>query len=220
MSVKRTIIMAAAALAVVIGAGAAGTLTANAATPECGGACIDIFSAEYGTAAHPNDILAVRNQPAGIGTPITLNTAGTSNPGEDFEADVPGTVHQFYEDGLMPAGMNALYGSLDVYEFQYAPDGHQTNQCVGVATGPAIVTEVTLRACGVTVKTAWIAYPRTTTSGSYFELINGATASDFSDPYVLTTGAPGEPLFTVRLTLDTRFLRLQLWGSFRPFVLS
>jgi hypothetical protein len=34
MSVKRTFIMAAAALAVVAGAGAAGTLTANGATPR------------------------------------------------------------------------------------------------------------------------------------------------------------------------------------------
>jgi hypothetical protein len=219
MSVKRAFIMAAAALAVVTGAGAAGTLTANAATPQCGAACTDIYSAAYGTAAHPNDLLAVTRS-GGVGTPITLDIAGTNNPREDFEVFEPGTVSLAVQDGLIAAGMDALYGNLETYQIVYAPLGGLTNLCVGVGSTPAFATPVSLQECGVTAKTLWIAYSRTTTSGTYLELISGATTSDFADPYVLTTLVPGVQLLTARLTSAAFFLRHQLWGSYRPFVLS
>jgi len=220
MSVKRTIIAAAAALAVVTGAGAAGTLTANAATEACGARCTDIFSAQYGTTAHPNYLLAAANESGPVGTPITLNIAGTLNPAEDFEVLDEGTIEEFYRDGFVPAGLAALYGNLEGLEIVYAPDGTLTDNCVGVAFGPGPGTLVSLQPCGVTVKTLWIAYQRSTTAGVYFELINAATTSDFTDPYVLTAITPGLPLVTARLTRFARFLRFQLWGSIRPFALS
>ena len=57
MSIKSKIFAAAATLTLVGGIGAAGTLTAgaaSAATPSCGHNCINIFSQLYGTHKHPD----------------------------------------------------------------------------------------------------------------------------------------------------------------------
>ena len=52
MSIKSKVLATAATLALVGGVGTAGVLgtaaTANAATPSCGGTCVDIFSQEFG----------------------------------------------------------------------------------------------------------------------------------------------------------------------------
>ena len=49
MSVKSKLVTVATALTVMAGAGAAGTLTANAATSKCGAICSDFYSAKTGT---------------------------------------------------------------------------------------------------------------------------------------------------------------------------
>ena len=62
MSIKSKVLATAATLTLVGGVGAAGVLgaaTANAATPSCGGTCVDIFSQEFGTHHSPNFILDV-----------------------------------------------------------------------------------------------------------------------------------------------------------------
>jgi hypothetical protein len=64
MSIKSKIFAAAATLTMVGGIGAAGTLTANAATPSCGHNCIDIFSREFGTHHDPAFVLDVYQQKA------------------------------------------------------------------------------------------------------------------------------------------------------------
>jgi hypothetical protein len=53
MSVKSKLLTAAATLTMVGGVSTAGTLSASAATPQCGNTCIEIFSKEFGTPAHP-----------------------------------------------------------------------------------------------------------------------------------------------------------------------
>jgi hypothetical protein len=50
MSIK-TKVLAAAATLTIAGVSTAGTLSASAATPQCGQACIQIFSAKFGTPA-------------------------------------------------------------------------------------------------------------------------------------------------------------------------
>ena len=65
----------------------------------------------------------------------------------------------------------------------------------------------------MTVKTTWIADPRTTSAGSYDALISGATDSNFSQPFALTALRP-RPLFTSRLRpgVPAGTLDHQLWG--------
>ncbi len=58
MRVKRSIVAAAAALALIGGAATAATLQANAETPSCGSTCIDLYGGYAGaTLGHPGYIL-------------------------------------------------------------------------------------------------------------------------------------------------------------------
>jgi len=214
MSMKSRIVTAAATLTLVAGGGAAGTLTANAATKACGNNCVNWFSAAYGTAAHPAFVLNVVNQVAKTGQPVNLAAASGANPGEDFQVAYEGAVTDFVAAGLMNPGLGKLYPSLSVYEFQYAPGNKPTGLCAGVGTTPGSGTPVTLQPCGVTVKTTWILDPHATSAGSYDALINGATDSNFSEPFALTTLRP-LPLFTSPLRLDIHsqaVLDHQLWA--------
>ena len=92
MSVKSKVLAAAAAaLTVVGGASAAGTLSANAATPQCGPRCIEVFSPRFGTATEPNFIESVRHGVAKLGQPAILGRASSSNPAGDLMPIVLGS---------------------------------------------------------------------------------------------------------------------------------
>jgi len=108
MSITSKVISAALALSVIGGVGAAGTLTANAATPKCGASCVDLFSAAYGTAAHPGEVPGVLNQVAQTGQPIVLAKAADTNPGEDFATDAEGPVTAFVQAGLIASALGNL----------------------------------------------------------------------------------------------------------------
>ncbi len=54
MSIKSKVFAAAATLTLVGGVGAAGAISASAATPSCGFTCIEVFNHNFGTHAHPN----------------------------------------------------------------------------------------------------------------------------------------------------------------------
>jgi len=214
MSIRSKVITAALALSVIGGVGAAGTLTANAASTKCGPICEDLFSEAFGTAAHPGYIPDVRNQVSRAGQPVILAKATDSNAGEDFGLSAQGQVSDFVKAGLVPSGLGKLYGSLNVVEIQYAPKGSPAGLCIGVGTTPGAGTPVTLQRCGVTAKTLWIFDPETTSAGTYYVLINGATASNFTDPSVLTAGLPGLPLLTTApLAAGHPTLTHQLWGA-------
>ncbi len=214
MSMKRKIVTAAATLTLAAGLGAAGTLTANASTSACGNNCINWFSAAFGTAAHPAFVLNVQNHVAKAGQPVTLAPASGANKGEDFWPDLVAPVGSMVVAGLVAPGLDALYSSLSVYEFQYAPAGKPTGLCAGVGTTPGLDTPVTLQPCGVNARTTWILDPQKTSAGSYDALISGATNKNFSHPYALTTLLPRLPLFTDPLLTGAPagVLDHQLWG--------
>ena len=184
---------------------------ASAATPSCGPSCVDLFSSLYGTAAVPAFVVDVSNpDDLNIGSPIVLDGAGNTNQGEDFTASDEGSVSEFITAEIISPGMDALYGSLQAYEFTYSPYGTSTGECMGVGATPGNGTPVTLQACGVSAKTLWI--PEA--SGAVDSYISGATDSNFSDPPVLTDPSPGLPLFTFasESTNGSPFPN-QLWGS-------
>jgi hypothetical protein len=148
------------------------------------------------------------------GQPLTLAGPNNADAGEDFTLSNEGTVSDFIQAGLIATGM-APYDSLEVYEIEYAPFGVQTGMCVGVGVTPANGTRVDLEPCGVSAKTTWIPDSTTSITSSDAALINGATDSNFSNPYVLSTLLPGLPLFTSTLHTSSggAVVTNQLWGA-------
>jgi hypothetical protein len=216
MSIKSRIVMSAAALTLVAGVGAAGTLTASAATAACGVTCLTWHSLAFGNGHPPTIVLGVQNQVGQVGQPLILTGASGANPGEDFQVSTQGVVSDFVAAGLMAPGLDTLYSSLEVIELQYTPSGIPSGLCVGVANTPGLATPVTLQPCGVSAKTTWIVDPApgTAAPAQVSALINGATNSSFQHPYSLTTLLPGVPLFTapLELSLPTAILDHQLWA--------
>ena len=203
MSVKRKLVISAAALTLLGSAGAAVTLTANAATSACGSTCTSFFNAGVGTGS----VIEVLNQAVAIGQPIDLATASGLDQGEDFSLQAEGVVSDFVAAGLMDPRLGDLYGSLPVYEIEYKPSGNLSGLCVGVQAAPGPNLPVTLQECGVSAKTTWIFDPVTTAAGSFLALINGATDKDFNHTESLTTD--GSSVFTFPL----KDRNDQLWGE-------
>lgn len=217
MSMKHTIVTVAAtlALATAAGAGAAAMAArANAATPACAQSCYNWFSAAFGTAAHPNYVLALSSA---TGRPVTLARASGANPAEDFGSTGPLLpVSDWVAADLMAPGLDALYGNIGATEIEYAPKGTPTGRCLGVGanTGLASVTRVTLLPCGEDARTLWIVDPVTTPAGLYYALISGTTDRNFAHPEALTVLKPGLTLFTAPLRTQIPALPLnhQLWS--------
>jgi hypothetical protein len=205
MFIKSKLVTAAAALALIAGVGVAGTLTANAATPQCGPACSNLYSHAFG----PAWVVNVLRHVGRPGQPATLAKASRANQGEDFGVDRLGRVRDFVHAGLVPGGLTALYGRLFAYEIEYSPHGSSSGLCLGVRTTPGAGTPVVLEPCGVTAKTVWIFEPVKTHSGTFFRLISAATSRNFRHPLLLSVRAPGFPLVTAPLAANLH----QLWRA-------
>jgi hypothetical protein len=215
MSIKSKVLAAAATLTLVGGVGMAGALsagTASAATPSCGGSCIDIFSHQFGTHRTPNYVVDVLRQGEKVGQPIVLFRTANFDPAEDWTVSFQGTTADFFAAGLVGAAVALHYGciatvnfpdcyGLDLavndpaFEIEYAPYGVDSGLCLGVASTAVQEEGVTLQPCGVSAKTVWIAdifdSPSTLFNG-YVPLINGSD-TNFSQPFVLTYPASGYP---------------------------
>jgi hypothetical protein len=215
MSIKSKVLASAATLTLVGGVGMAGALsagTASAATPSCGGSCIDIFSHQFGTHHEPNYVVDVLRQGEKVGQPIILFRTANFDPAEDWTVSFQGTTADFLEAGLVGEAVALHYGcvagvdfndcyGLDIdvndpaFEIEYAPYGVDSGLCMGVASTAVEEEGVTLEPCGVSAKTVWIAdifdSPSTLFNG-YIPLINGSD-SNFSQPFVLTYPSSGFP---------------------------
>jgi hypothetical protein len=226
MSIKSKVLATAATLALVGGVGTAGVLgttaTANAATPSCGGTCVDIFSQEFGHHGTPNYLLDVFQQRSHINQPIILFRSSNADPAEDFRPEYQGTVADFFEAGMVTAAFALHYGCASLenplhtgigdffdcfglnedfndpaFEIEYTPNGAYSGLCVGVASTATQEEGVTLQECGASSKTVW-AVDFTDDSFQeafilgYAPLINGSD-TNFSQPYVLTYPSSGYP---------------------------
>jgi hypothetical protein len=217
MSITRKIVMTAAALTLGTGIGAAGTLTANAATADCGRGCVDLYSPAFGTAPPPTYVLDLPSHPFQTVPYLTLARGSGANPAEDFALSDDGTVHDFVLAGLIAPGMDTkAFTGLEVFEIQYGPKGTPSGNCVGVAAAPGAGTALTLRPCGVDARTTWIFDPQSASQGSAGALISGATNRNFQHPYSMTVTLPGLPLVTEPLQLGApaRVLNHQLWNAY------
>jgi len=115
MSFKSKVLAAAATLTLVGGVGAAGTLTAgaaSAATPSCGIACVNIFSYQFGSHRTPNYTVDVLRQGEKTGQPIILFRTANYDPALDWTFAFQGTVADFFEAGLVNAQTALHYGCI------------------------------------------------------------------------------------------------------------
>jgi hypothetical protein len=163
---------------------------ASAATSQCGSLCTSFYPLSTGT----GDVLAV-SHPSGTsastGQAVTISAASTTNQGEDWVLEIQGTVTDFFEAGLISSAMNLHFGSDEVYEIDYAPDGTWTGKCLGVSSSNGSGS-VTLQPCGVTAATLWAA-DTADQNGRAVPLINGNN-NNFSAPFGLTASSVGSQL--------------------------
>jgi hypothetical protein len=73
-----------------------------------------------------------------------------------------------------------------VYEYEYAPDGHASDLCVGTATTATDSTGLILEPCGVSAETLWLPLPDKSYGG--FVPIVAGTDTNITAPYVMTAG--------------------------------
>jgi hypothetical protein len=178
MSVKSKLFASAAALTLVSGVGLAGALTAGTAsaeTPSAGSSAVDFFNWGTGsTWTNASYLLDSYKQAQGTGNPLILFATNNTDPAEDFTAQTPEPVSDFFQAGLVTANLALHYGCLPgvnfaectgtggigvndyAFEIQYAPFGAPTGQCVGVAATATAGEKVTLQPCGQSGKTLWI----------------------------------------------------------------
>ena len=209
-------------------AGNSGALAASArpghavgsATASCGTYCSNYFTEEFGRSFVLNDYRSEQS----VGTRVLLYPPSNANKDDDWTIWPAGTVAQLASVGLISPALALHFSADDAFELQYAPYGVGSGMCAGVASAPGVTGErVTLRWCGRSARTIWIA-DATASSGGYGPLISGAD-TDFSDPQVLTEPVypgrrPRPGLVTERLQefADGTVYDSQMWDNSRGVV--
>jgi len=197
MSLKSKAIASAAALTMVGGGMTmATTMTASAATPSCGGSCINIFNHQFGNYHQPQFLLDVLRQGEKVGQPIILFREANSDPAEDFTIADQGTVKDFLAADLVTPALALHYADSEAWEVEYSPFGVQSGLCVGIASTAVQNEGVTLQPCGVSSKTVWVSDLQDDVNALFraegIPLINGSD-TNFSHPFVLTYPTAGYP---------------------------
>lgn len=177
-------------------------------TIACGSNCVSLFSDQLGSGVTMNAFVAGDTGVGGrTGTPVNMHIAGNFRPNGDFTESTSGFVFQFCgfnaNDFFSPTSFVCTHYALSVVsEFNWSPFGNQSGLCAGVRSAVS-GTMVTLRPCGVTATTLWIADQKHSTNGTdcliattppvspgdpsvnFCPLINGGD-TNFSQPLVLT----------------------------------
>jgi len=202
MSMKRKMLAVAAVLTLAGGLSTVGTVAASAATPQCGMACLEVYSMKYATPpVNPTNLGFVETVFQGIaavGVPTGVTAASGSNPAQDLMVPLAGKVSDFYNMGMVSAAVNEHYGPEMAILLEYAPSGQKSGLCVGVATTAYQDEGLSLQLCSTPVTTVWILDRNDSpaTARPYFPIINGSE-TDFTRPFVMTiTGNPANQAFT------------------------
>ena len=208
---KRKAVVGLAGLALAGGACLGGIVAApvaGAASQACGSSCVSLYNQKFGSA----DVSAVSGGTAAAGQAVIL-AAATSSTAEDWTSAPQGAVSDFYAAGLMNATLDKYYGSDQVYEFQYAPAGIDSGECLGIASGPKQGTMVTLQPC-TAMNSTWI-YDTAAASGGYVPYISGLDTK-YPAPYVLTAAQAGGDFSTQSLQVNSQGVvaKDQMWQLF------
>jgi hypothetical protein len=196
-----------------LSAGTASAAThAKRGTVACGFACINVYSDVLGSSVTINAYVPGDNGTGyKIGQKVNLHLAVNNRPNGDFSLTTSGRVFQFCGILFSPTSYICLnYPLFEVFELAFAPFGHQTGLCAGVATAGVDGENVTLQTCGAGPNTAWVLDRANSTLGTDCRIGTGPPVSpgdptvnfcpwlnggdtNFSDPLVMTldTGTTG-----------------------------
>jgi hypothetical protein len=179
------------------------------AVSHCGQVCFFMYSLRSGPSATMNAFIPSNDGTGGkVGRKINMQEAAAGTPDGDFEMSFMARVWQ-----LCGADVHDFFGpqsylcehesNYSVFEAEWAPNGDSTGLCAGVAIPDKSGEQVTLRPCGATDRTLWIANRAAGSgrncrgAGNYCPWMNGSD-SNFRAPYVLTMDssarAPGNQL--------------------------
>jgi hypothetical protein len=195
MSIKTKVLAAAAVLTLAGGLSAAGTVAASAATLQCAGKCLTPRSAAY-----PGFVEAALFGLPLRGVPTIVSPAAGWNPAEDFTlpTGTPVSAAYYYARGMVSAAVASQYGGMGyaAVQIEYAPYGHPTGLCSGIAATAYQDEALSLQPCSTPDTTVWILdFKDSPVSGDY-SIINAST-TDFTHPYVMTIlGNPAHQLYT------------------------
>ena len=108
---KRNVLAVVATLTIACGASAAAPGAAGAASPQCGDACISVFSAELGSHGQLNFVEAVLGDGgARAGQPVGLKRADKLDPTQDIMPEAPkpdAKVSDFFAAGMVSESPDA-----------------------------------------------------------------------------------------------------------------
>jgi hypothetical protein len=203
MSIKSKVLTAAGVLTLAGGLSGIGTVTASAATPQCGSGCVEVYSAKYATATSLGWVETVLLGIPLQGVPTEVRPASGSNPAEDLIVPTghPVPVSTFYAEGMVSAAVNAHYGMEKAVQIEYAPYGKPTGLCTAVAVTAFQNEALSLQPCSAPGTTVWIIdgndSPATAQQvPSLFPIVNGSD-TDFVHPFAMTIlGNPAHQLYT------------------------
>jgi hypothetical protein len=222
MLIKSKVLAAAAVLTLAGGLSTVGTVAASAATPQCGNACVEVYSMKYAT---PTSLGFVETVFLGIplrGVPTIVHQASSSDPAEDLIVPLGGPVpvSELYAEGMVSAAVNEHYGSEPAVQIEYAPYGKPTGLCTAVATTAYQDEGLTLQPCTTPGTTVWIidTADSPATAPTYFPIVNGSD-TDFTHPFAMTilgnpAHQPFTPIIMQHLTGNPGSVPAsQLWGA-------
>jgi hypothetical protein len=225
MSIKSKLLAAAGVLTLAGGLSGVGTLSASAATPQCGAGCVEVYSAKYATATSLGWVETVFLGIPVQGVPTEVASASGSNPAEDLIVPAPGRVpvSQWYAAGMVSAAVDAHYAGEPAVQIEYAPYGHPTGLCTAVAVTAYQDEGLSLQPCSTPGTAVWIIdtadSPATASqTPSHFPIVNGSD-TDFVHPFAMTIlGNPAHhpftPIIMQHLTGNPSSVPAnQLWGA-------
>ncbi len=225
---KKTGVYLATAAVIVAAVVPAGLISAGASTTACGSSCTSPSVESLGT----GEVLAVS------GTSVVMSAASTTNSAEDFTVEAEGTVTAAVDAGVVSSKLMLNYSDSDLVEFQYAPDGVPSDECIADTSENTIPTNtptltVALQQCGITAASLWIVDQGNALS-SYDDLINAgyeatysylapdsntdaapsALTSPFAEPYVLTVNSSDKVVLAPLSELGGVISTSQAWTAY------
>jgi hypothetical protein len=186
-------------------AGASQGAGPHAEATECGRACFILYSRRDGVSSSMNAVITADDGSGGkVGRKINLQDGAVKTADGDFSFSFISQVWQFCgtdsHDFFSPGSYICQHDSnFAVFEAQWSPYGSGTGLCAGVAVANLAWENITLRPCGVSDHTLWIANLANGVgmscrgSENYCPWMN-ASDNNFRAPLVLTlNGATKSP---------------------------
>jgi len=228
---KKATVSVAAAAAIAAGLIPLSLESAGASTTACGSWC----------ASPSNESAVTANTLTVSGSSVVMAAASTTNSAQDWTPENEGPVSTAVTAGVLPGKLDMLYSGDTLLEYQYAPNGVPSGQCIADGDSDASINAyippvylptltVVLTQCGVTAASLWIV-DGTNEANGYVDLINAgwesaytylaSTAnnddpitSPFAEPAVLTVNSSGKVVLAQLSQIGQTVSPTQMWQDF------